>query len=113
MVGVERLVFGIYHTLVAAGLGVGIFKHPHVIGEALKHQGYAAVMEQSQGIGLIHRLRADALGQGQAGHGHILRGIPETVEGDDGVVAHLTFDRLGVDQVDNRTTAEQVHRTLD
>ncbi len=70
-------------------------------------------MEQAQGIGFIAVLYADALGQGQAGHGHVLSGVPETVQGDNGVVIHLALDRLRIDQVDDRTAAQQIHRALD
>ncbi|MCY1434095.1 hypothetical protein D9M71_501400 [compost metagenome] len=113
MVGVERAVFGIDHACFFVGLGVCLFQHVHVIGEALEHQRHATVMEEAKGIGLVRRLYAGTLGQRQAGHRDVLGGIPEAVEGDDGLVAHLALDRLGVDQVDDRTAAQQVHRTLD
>ncbi|MNP35499.1 hypothetical protein D3C76_1288340 [compost metagenome] len=70
-------------------------------------------MEQAQGIRFIAIFNADALGQGQTGHGHVLSGVPETVQGDDGVVIHLALDRLRIDQVDDRAAAQQIHRTLD
>ncbi len=113
MVGIEGAVFGIHHPRFAAGLGIGFFQHLHVAGEALEHQRHATVVEQAQGVGLVRGLDTGALGQGQAGHRHVLGGVPEAVEGNDGLVAHLAFDRLGVDQVDDRTAAQQVHRTLD
>lgn len=113
MVGVQHAVLGVHHPAFVAGGGVGLFQHRHVVREALEHQRDAAVVEQAESVGFVHRFVADPLGQAQAAHGHVLGGVPETVEGDDGVVAHLTLDRLGVDQVDHRTTAQQVHRALD
>nr|GFD36388.1 hypothetical protein [Tanacetum cinerariifolium] len=63
-------------------------------------------------VGFVHRLRAESLGQRQAGHGDILSGVPEAVEDHDGFVTHLTLDRLRVDQVDDGPAAQQIHRTL-
>ncbi len=86
MVGVERTVLGVDHPTIGPRLGVGIFQHAHVVRETLEHQRHATIVEQPQGIGFVHRLGAGALGQGQAGHRHILGGVPEPDEGDDGVI---------------------------
>ena len=69
-------------------------------------------MEQTEGVSLIRRVIADALGQGQTGHGHILGGIPEAVEGDDGLICQLAPNGLRIDQVDHRVAAQQVNRLL-
>ncbi|MNF90610.1 hypothetical protein D3C84_731800 [compost metagenome] len=113
VVGIERLVLGVHHPAIGTGVGIGLFQHAHVVGEPLQHQRHATIVEQPQGIGFIAGLGANALGQGQAGHRHVLGGVPEPVQGDDGVVVHLALDRLRIDQVDDRATAQQIHRALD
>jgi len=113
MIGIEQAVFRVDDALFAGRAGVGFFENAHVAGEALDHQGNAAIVEQPQGVGLVRRLVADALGQVKAGHGHILGAVPEAVEHHNGFIGQFTLDRLGIDQVDHRITTQQIDCLLD